>query len=100
MAIPMVMLNDEIKASADYSEYLAKFKGGKPKGRGKGLLTKKGVEVVVVKIETVRVLKKRRTKIVIEQFGQSKGVEDDADSEETEEEDEIPLVRRQTRVVI
>ncbi|GJY92853.1 hypothetical protein Tco_0508635 [Tanacetum coccineum] len=37
------------------------------KGRGKGLLTKKGVEVVVEKIETVRVPRKKRTEIVIEE---------------------------------
>nr|GEX91895.1 retrovirus-related Pol polyprotein from transposon TNT 1-94 [Tanacetum cinerariifolium] len=37
MSIPTVMLNDDIKASADYSKYLVKSKGGKSKGRGKGL---------------------------------------------------------------
>nr|GEU54678.1 hypothetical protein [Tanacetum cinerariifolium] len=60
MTITMVMMNDEIKASADYADYLAKFKGGKLKGRGGGLVTKKGVE-------------------------------NDLDSKEKEEEDEIPL---------
>ncbi|GKC39339.1 hypothetical protein Tco_1051723, partial [Tanacetum coccineum] len=71
MPIPMVMLNDDIKASGDYMEHLTKAKGGKPaKGHSKGL------------------------------FGQSEGVEDDANSEETEDEDEIPLVHRQTRIVI
>nr|GEZ06320.1 hypothetical protein [Tanacetum cinerariifolium] len=35
MAIPMVILNDEIKAFANYLEYLTKSKGGKPaKGHG------------------------------------------------------------------
>ncbi|GJY00245.1 hypothetical protein Tco_0357263 [Tanacetum coccineum] len=63
MPIPLVMLNDNIKTYVDYSKYLAKSKGGKPKGHGKG-------------------------------------IEDEVDSEETKEEDEIPLVRRQTRVVI
>ncbi|GJY10460.1 hypothetical protein Tco_0378645 [Tanacetum coccineum] len=91
MPIPMVMLNDEIKASTDYADYLAKSKGVKPKGHGKGLVTKKGVEVVVEKIAFVRVPKKKRTKNVTEQYVQLEGVEDDADSEETEEEDEIPL---------
>nr|GEU89339.1 hypothetical protein [Tanacetum cinerariifolium] len=81
MAIPMVMLSDEIKAYADYLKYLAKSKGGKPKGRGKGLLTKKGVEVAVENIKTVRVLKKRRIETVIQQSGQSEGVEDDIISE-------------------
>ncbi|GKA11916.1 hypothetical protein Tco_0691462 [Tanacetum coccineum] len=93
MDVPVVMLNDEIKASADYSEYLTKSKGGKPKGRVKGLVTNKGVEVVVEKIATVRVPKKKRIATIIEQSGQSEGVEDDAEAEETEEEDEIPLVR-------
>nr|GFA51737.1 hypothetical protein [Tanacetum cinerariifolium] len=35
--------------------------------------------------------KKKRKKIVIEQSGQSDGIEDDVDFEETKEEDEIPL---------
>nr|GEV51730.1 hypothetical protein [Tanacetum cinerariifolium] len=35
MPIPMVMPNDDIKTFANYSEYLAKSKGGKPKGRVK-----------------------------------------------------------------
>ncbi|GJW93219.1 hypothetical protein Tco_0172891 [Tanacetum coccineum] len=100
MPIPMVMLNDEIKASADYADYLANTKGGKLKGRGKGPVTMKGVEVVVEKIAYVRVPKTKRTYTLTEQSGQSEGVEDDADFKETEEEDEIPLVRRQTRVVI
>nr|GFD46835.1 hypothetical protein [Tanacetum cinerariifolium] len=90
MAIPMVMLNDEIKTSVDYSKYLAKSKGGKPKGGGIGLLTKKGVEVVVEKIETVRVPKKKRTETVIDQSGQSKEVVEPVDSEETKEDEETP----------
>nr|GEY74218.1 hypothetical protein [Tanacetum cinerariifolium] len=50
MAILMVMVNDDIKAFTEYSEYLAKSNGSKPvkaKGKGKGLLSKEGVEVVV-----------------------------------------------------
>ncbi|GKA73474.1 hypothetical protein Tco_0779776, partial [Tanacetum coccineum] len=67
-----VMLSDEIKASDDYSENLAKSSGTQlAKGR------------------------------VFEELAQSEGVKADTmDFEETEEEDEIPLVRRQTRVVI
>ncbi|GJT31635.1 hypothetical protein Tco_0922054 [Tanacetum coccineum] len=80
------------QASADYTDYLEKSKGGNPKGHGKGLVSKKGVEVVVEKIASVRVPRKKRTETVIEQCGQSKGVEDDADFEEIEEEDEIPLL--------
>ncbi|GJU59443.1 retrovirus-related pol polyprotein from transposon TNT 1-94 [Tanacetum coccineum] len=46
MAIPVVMLNDDINAIVEYSEYLAKSRGSKPvKTQGKGLLTKQGVEV-------------------------------------------------------
>ncbi|GJX95004.1 hypothetical protein Tco_0349590 [Tanacetum coccineum] len=37
---------------------------------------------------------------VFKESAQSEGVENDADSEETEEEDEIPLVQRQTGIVI
>nr|GEW33049.1 hypothetical protein [Tanacetum cinerariifolium] len=50
MQIPMMMLNEEIKASKDYMNYLAKTTGTQPvkfKCKGKGLLTKKGVEVIV-----------------------------------------------------
>ncbi|GJS61664.1 hypothetical protein Tco_0656448 [Tanacetum coccineum] len=53
MAIPAMMLNDNIKASAEYSKYLTKSKGYKPvkaTGRGKGLLTKQGVEIAVERI--------------------------------------------------
>ncbi|GKB67261.1 hypothetical protein Tco_0928673 [Tanacetum coccineum] len=55
MSIPAIMLNDEIKASAEYSEYLAKSKGSAPikaTGRGKGLLTKQGVEIAVERVST------------------------------------------------
>ncbi|GJT98188.1 hypothetical protein Tco_1093706 [Tanacetum coccineum] len=54
MTIQMEMMSDQIKASTDYSYYLAKYKGDKPfKGRGKRMLTKKGVEVSLEKIETI-----------------------------------------------
>ncbi|GKC25327.1 hypothetical protein Tco_1027477, partial [Tanacetum coccineum] len=80
MAIPMVMLSEEIKASADYLDYLTKSKGGKPmKGRGKGLLTKKGVEVVVEKLKTVRVPKKKRTESVLEETAHKDSNEEDLD---------------------
>ncbi|GJR78982.1 hypothetical protein Tco_0149767 [Tanacetum coccineum] len=46
MAIPMEAMSDEIKASTDYSNYLAKSKVDKPvKGKGKGLMTRKGIQV-------------------------------------------------------
>ncbi|GJW51243.1 hypothetical protein Tco_0092594 [Tanacetum coccineum] len=48
MVIPIVMLNDDIKAYDEYSEYLAKSRGvTSVKIRGKGLLTKQGVEIVI-----------------------------------------------------
>ncbi|GJU71826.1 hypothetical protein Tco_1263231 [Tanacetum coccineum] len=87
MAIPMVMMSDEFKASADYLNYLAKSVGTQPaKGQGKGMLTKKGVEVVVENIEIVRVLKKKRTETVIEETGQSEEVANTVDLEETDED--------------
>nr|GEW26824.1 hypothetical protein [Tanacetum cinerariifolium] len=101
MAIPTVMLNDEIKASAEYSEYLAKSKGLKPvkiRGKCKGLLSKEGVEVFV---DRVTILKRRRSKTVVEEVGQSTEVADDIDSEETKKDEEPQLVeKRQTGVVI
>ncbi|GJT31725.1 hypothetical protein Tco_0922144, partial [Tanacetum coccineum] len=74
MAIPMVMLI---------------------KGKVKGLLTNKGVEVV---IETVRIPKKRHSETVIEETGQSKEVADTVDSKETGDDEEEPQLtrRRQT----
>ncbi|GJS36832.1 hypothetical protein Tco_0535214 [Tanacetum coccineum] len=73
---------------------LAKSKGSKlVKTRGKGLFTKKGVEVAV---ERVNIHKRRRSKIVVEEVGQSKEVADEVDSGETKEDDEEPLVKRRT----
>ncbi|GJZ03928.1 hypothetical protein Tco_0537203 [Tanacetum coccineum] len=71
MAIPLEMMSEEIKASADYLNYLAKSMGTQPvKGKGKRLLTNKGIEVTVQKIETLRVPKKKRTETVIEETAQ------------------------------
>ncbi|GJZ13283.1 hypothetical protein Tco_0548513 [Tanacetum coccineum] len=61
MLTPAIMLNDEIKASAKYSEYLAKSKGSAPvkaTRRGKGLLTKQGVAIAVKRVS----IPKRRLK--------------------------------------
>ncbi|GJW35611.1 hypothetical protein Tco_0058531 [Tanacetum coccineum] len=100
MEIPIEMMSEEIKASTDYLNYLAKSMGTQPvKGRGKGLLTKKGVEVVVVKTETVRVPRKKRTDTVIKETGQFEEVVDIVDSEETDDE-EGHLIARQTGIVI
>nr|GFB28822.1 hypothetical protein [Tanacetum cinerariifolium] len=64
------------------------------------MLTKKVVKVVVEKIETIRVPKKKRTEIVIEETGQSEEASDTIDSEETNDEEEGCLIARQTGVVI
>ncbi|GKB04509.1 hypothetical protein Tco_0832652, partial [Tanacetum coccineum] len=98
MAILAVMLNDNIKSSAEYSKYLAKSKGSAPvkaTSRGKGLLSKKGVEIA---IERVSIPKRRRSKTVVEEVGKSKKVAKDVDSEETDEEP--PVRRRPSGVVI
>nr|GEU67347.1 hypothetical protein [Tanacetum cinerariifolium] len=88
MEIPKEMLSDEIKAYVDYLNYLAKSMGAQPvKGRGKGMLTKKGIEVVMEKIETIRVPRKKRADIVIEETGKSEEVADTIDSEEIYEEE-------------
>nr|GEU83454.1 ribonuclease H-like domain-containing protein [Tanacetum cinerariifolium] len=64
--------------------------------RGKGLLTKKGIEVV---IKRVSILKRRHSKTVIKDFDQSKEVADVVDYKETKEEE--PMIRRRpTGVVI
>ncbi|GKC06163.1 hypothetical protein Tco_0997773 [Tanacetum coccineum] len=60
----------------------------------KGLLTKKGIKVAV---ERVSIPKRRRSKTVIKETGQSEEVADAVDSKEEEE----PLIRRRpTGVVI
>ncbi|GKE17956.1 hypothetical protein Tco_1425533 [Tanacetum coccineum] len=69
MLIPAIMLNDNIKASAEYSEYLAKSKVSAPvkaTSRGKCLITKDGVEVAV---ERVSIPKRRRSKTVVKEVG-------------------------------
>ncbi|GKE11875.1 hypothetical protein Tco_1415426 [Tanacetum coccineum] len=72
------MLSDEIKASVDYLNYLAKSMGTQPaKGQGQGLLTKK----------------------VIEETGKSEEVANTVDSEEIDE-DEVHPNERQTSIII
>nr|GEX28329.1 uncharacterized mitochondrial protein AtMg00820-like [Tanacetum cinerariifolium] len=100
IAIPQEMMSDEIKASVDYQNYLAKSIGTKSaKGRGKWLLTKKGVEVVMEKIETVRVPKKKRAKTVIKETGLSEEVDDAVDLEETDEDEVCPNERKFSLVI-
>ncbi|GKA17362.1 hypothetical protein Tco_0697199 [Tanacetum coccineum] len=66
---PLGNMNDEIKNSDDYLNYLAKSSGTKPvKSQGKGLLTKQRVEVAV---ERVSIPKKRRSNTANEETGQS-----------------------------
>ncbi|GKG60201.1 hypothetical protein Tco_0609865, partial [Tanacetum coccineum] len=80
---------DTIKASADYLNYLAKSMGTQPgKGQGKGLITKKGIEVVVQKKETIRVPRKKHTKTIIEETGQSEELADTVSLKETEDNKE------------
>nr|GEW30338.1 ribonuclease H [Tanacetum cinerariifolium] len=86
MVIPKEMMSEKIKVFVDYLYYLAKSIGNQPgKSRGNGLITKKGIEVVVEKKETIRIPRKKRTKTVIEETGQSKEV---ADEEEEKSDDE------------
>ncbi|GKC12176.1 hypothetical protein Tco_1008958 [Tanacetum coccineum] len=91
MAILVVMLNDDIKASAEYSKYLAKSRGVTPiKTGGKGLFTKQGVEIAV---DRVSIPKRRRSKKVTKEVGQSEGIDyNEVDYEETKEDKE-PLVK-------
>ncbi|GJU68612.1 hypothetical protein Tco_1254871 [Tanacetum coccineum] len=95
MPIPDLMLNDVIKASAEYSEYLAKSKGYAPTkvtGRGKGLLTKDRVEFDVKKVS---IPKRKRSQIVTKEISQSKeAIDDEVDIEGTDEEKVVPLVKR------
>ncbi|GKD14049.1 hypothetical protein Tco_1198456 [Tanacetum coccineum] len=87
-------------ASADYSNYLEKYMGTQlVKGKGKGLMTKKGIEVVMEKKETIKILRKKHIETIIEQTGQSKEVADIVDSEETDE-DEVHLNKRHNGIVI
>nr|GEZ44772.1 hypothetical protein [Tanacetum cinerariifolium] len=58
---------------------------------GKGLLSKKGVEIVM---EQLIIPKRRRSKTVIEEVYESKQMDDLGDSEETKEEEVVPLVRK------
>ncbi|GJZ04638.1 hypothetical protein Tco_0537913 [Tanacetum coccineum] len=102
MAIPKEMTSNEIKASADYLNYLAKSVGTQPaKGQGKGLITKKGIEFVVRKKEIVKIPRKKHTKTVIEETGQSEELVDTVSLEETEsDEEERHVNERRSGLVI
>ncbi|GKA15607.1 hypothetical protein Tco_0695354 [Tanacetum coccineum] len=95
MPIPNVMLNNVIKASASYSEYLAKSTGSTPAkatGRGKGLLTKDGVEFAMKKVS---IPKRKRYQTVTEEIGRSEeAIDDEVDSEGIDEKEVVPLARR------
>ncbi|GJX06067.1 hypothetical protein Tco_0193999 [Tanacetum coccineum] len=95
MPIPAVMLNDDIKASTEYSEYLKKATGGSTpvvKG-GKGLLSKKGVKIAV---EQLRIPKRRLSKTVTEEVDESEQMDDLCDSKETEEEEVLSLIKKRS----
>ncbi|GKG62049.1 hypothetical protein Tco_0623766, partial [Tanacetum coccineum] len=52
-----LMLNDNIKASAEYLEYLGKSKGSVPikaTCKGKGLLSKQRVEIAVERVSILK----------------------------------------------
>ncbi|GKB45119.1 hypothetical protein Tco_0890061 [Tanacetum coccineum] len=62
--------------------------------RGKGLLTKNGVEIAV---EKVSILKRKRTQAVTKKIGQSEeAIANEANSEATDEEEVEPLVRHRS----
>ncbi|GJT41013.1 hypothetical protein Tco_0940878 [Tanacetum coccineum] len=94
MAIPKEMMSDEIKASANYLNYLAKSMGTQlGKGRGKRLITKKGIEVVVEKKKTIRIPRKKSTKTVIEETGQSKEIADEEEGRLNERQNGLVMGR-------
>ncbi|GKC63395.1 hypothetical protein Tco_1095993, partial [Tanacetum coccineum] len=71
--------------------------GSKPvmKG-GKGLLSKKRVKIAVKRISIPKI---RQSRTITEEFDQSKQIDDQGDSEETEKYEE-PLIKRQTTGII
>ncbi|GJZ17345.1 hypothetical protein Tco_0553468 [Tanacetum coccineum] len=83
MEIPEEMMSDTIKAFADYLNYMAKSTNTQSaKGRGKRLLTKDGIKVnVKKKTETIRVLRKKRTKNI---FKETTQFEEEVDKETDE----------------
>nr|GEY05312.1 hypothetical protein [Tanacetum cinerariifolium] len=95
MEIHAVMLNNNIKASAEYLEYLKKVVGGStPIVKGsKGVFSKKAVKI---DMERLRIPKRRRSKAVTEEVYESEQMDDLGDYEETEEEEVVPLVRQRS----
>ncbi|GJV90262.1 hypothetical protein Tco_1538075 [Tanacetum coccineum] len=93
MAFPALMLNGDIKASAEYSEYLKKATGGSTSvvKRGKGLL---------IVVEQLRIPKRRRSKTVTEEVYKSEQMDDLGDFKETEEEEVVPLVQKRSIGVV
>nr|GEU31221.1 hypothetical protein [Tanacetum cinerariifolium] len=93
MTISDVMLNNVIKASANYLEYLAKSTGSVPTkatGKGKGLLTRDRVKFA---IKTVSIPKRKRSQTMIEDIGQyEEAIDDDVNLEDTNKEEVEPLV--------
>ncbi|GKC52433.1 hypothetical protein Tco_1075178 [Tanacetum coccineum] len=103
MPILEVMLTNDLKASTNYLEYLAKSISlthsedattaatpPRATSHGKGLLTKNRA---VIAVEKVIIPKRKRTQRVAEEIGQNDEVANEADSEATDEEEVESLMR-------
>ncbi|GKD19679.1 hypothetical protein Tco_1208837, partial [Tanacetum coccineum] len=103
MPIPDIMLSNEIKASEDYQKYMAKVleahepSSAKSGGTGKRLITKKDLADVLKK---VNIPKKIRSETMFEESVDYEQVDNEADSKETDEEDEISFIRKQPGISI
>ncbi|GJT83733.1 hypothetical protein Tco_1058075 [Tanacetum coccineum] len=96
MPIPIVMLNDDIKASTAYVEYLSKSSGtqlAKGRGKSKGRITKKDLEVA---LNNIRVPKKKRTETVFEETPQSE-VHQESDEKALDHSKKLKGVERMSK---
>ncbi|GJX76602.1 hypothetical protein Tco_0323413 [Tanacetum coccineum] len=102
MPILEVMLTNDLKASTDYLEYLAKstshahsedvataVTSSRATSRGKGLLTK---NKALIAVQKVSIPKRKRTQKVAEEIGQNDVVANEVDSEATDEEEVEPTI--------
>ncbi|GJU38081.1 hypothetical protein Tco_1186435 [Tanacetum coccineum] len=116
MSIPDAMMNDEIRSSVPYLTYLALSTNTKVdipkvgKGRGKGVTRKKKAETVVPKEKKKATTPRKRSSITANdnivldpdealKNLEAKEVADSAESEETEDDEVQPLIRRSTEVL-
>ncbi|GKC78801.1 hypothetical protein Tco_1129575 [Tanacetum coccineum] len=91
---PYVIFNVTVPAHTEEVAKSTKTVPARVTCRGKGLLTKNGVEIAV---EKVSIPKRKRTQIVTKKIGQSEeAVANEANSEATNEEEVEPLVRRRS----